>query len=313
MSPETLLAVAVLGANAVNDLLYRKASVGADRKHIYAFYLSAAGASAIIALGLGGISREGWPIAGNMQGMLTSLFYGILAGVLSCTAYLFFLLSFTGRNTAVTATIYRMNMVPGILLAILFLGETPGIGRIIAILLCVAGILYFCGPLKGKAQPLVPTTPAVCDEESTMTAEAAKAAKTAKTGILYSVAAFLSAGVLNFILKLAAVAGVPSFHLLFWRFFTVAAIVLVIMIIRRMPLSAGRHTGLAILSGLVLMTGVWCMLRAFRTGDVSALLPITQMSFIPVALFSRILLKEPLSRRIIPGMAAAMLILWLAG
>lgn len=281
-----ICAVMVLCTNATNDLIFRKASVGTDNRKLYSFYMLAALTSTVFSLGLGVTVDNG------MKWDSTNLLFGLIMGVLSFITYFFFLLSFSGTNTSISVTIYRMNIVPGIILAVLFLNEELDFKRIISILLCLGCILLF--GVVAKENGVINN----CYKKS-------------KVKYLYSIIALSAGGILNYVNKLAAIHNTQSFQLLFWRFLTVAIVSVAVIVIKKSWAVELKNAVLAVISGFVLMAGVWFMLKAFKTGDVAILLPITQLSFIPVSAVSGILYKEPISRKIYPGIIMAIIMIFL--
>ncbi|MRS05854.1 hypothetical protein EG832_21945, partial [bacterium] len=183
MDHNILLALAGAGFNAGNDLLYRKASIMNRSASLLPFYLiSAVSASAIAMLFI--IIKSGW--AGLMFFGTADLFYGAVLGVLSFVTYILYLSSFSGDNTSVCVTIYRMNMVPAILLAVIFMGEVIDLKRGAAIVCCIISMIllgsrHSAGPEKGRK-------------------------------IMLSIGACMTGGVLSFVNKVAMIHGADSFR-----------------------------------------------------------------------------------------------------
>ena len=61
------------------------------------------------------------------------------------------------------------------------------------------------------------------------------------------------------------------------------------------------------LSGLVLLLSVLFTLRAFKTGDVSVVIPIASLSFVFVAVISWTVLKEKINMARVIGVFCAVL------
>ncbi len=271
------LAMGAAICGTFNDLIYRKNKVGSEKQKVWLFYFLSAISSAVycllyILIGKGGFHFD-----------LMTAIYGIAIGFVSFAAYILFLFSFDGINTSVTITIFRMNLIPGIILAIFFLNEAVTWKRIGGIVLCIVGMLVFAyqksdggGRIKTKY-------------------------------LLLSISACLCCGVLDFANKVAAKDGMDSFYIMFWRF-GVVALISFIPLLRSKPgkirLSDVRYP---MLSGFLLMGSVFCTLAALKTGDVSLVIPITQLSFIATAIVSRFAYKEKMTPNKIVGILCGVL------
>ena len=53
-----------------------------------------------------------------------NLKYGLLLGILSYLTYMFYILSFSQKNTSISVTIYRLHMIPAVIFAIIFFNES---------------------------------------------------------------------------------------------------------------------------------------------------------------------------------------------
>lgn len=266
---------ALLGAclNSANDLVYWKSAIGRSAREVYLFYFLSSLFSAVFAM------LSTLMIKGTFTVAAVDVLYGILLGVLSFCAYILFLFSFSGSNTSVSVTIYRLNLIPGIILAVIFLGETISWRRGLGVMLCIASMLLFAGKLRyGLAQ---------------------------KKPLLLSLGACLLGGVLNLMNKVALLHGADSARLLFWRFLSVGLISGVIMWAKKPVRPAAKDVKYAMVSGLLLMSAVFSILTALKTGDVSVIIPITQMAFIIVALISWAFLGEKMNVTKLAGIFCA--------
>lgn len=275
MSIPVILALAGALFNTGNDLLYRKVSLICRRTGPLPFYLISSAAAAVIALiinffKLGGI--------GSVYFGVPDITYGIVLGVLSFVTYILYLMSFSGENTSVSVTIYRMNLIPGILLAVAFLGEVISLRRGAAILLCILSVLLLSS-FKSK----------LLDNRR----------------LLLSIGAFLSGGVLNYVNKVAITHGGNSFKLLFVRFTIVAVLTSIFIVVKKAWVFDVKIVKYAILSGFVLMFSIYFILEALKTGDVGLVLPVTQLSFTLVAISSWVFFKEKASVKNLLGVVVA--------
>lgn len=275
MSHAVLFALLGAGLNSANDLVYWKSAIGRSVKEVYLFYFFSSLFSAVFAL------LSTLLMKGSFAIETVDILYGILLGVLSFCAYILFLFSFSGSNTSVAVTIYRLNLIPGIILAVIFLNETISWRRGLGVILCIASMLLFAGKLRyGLAQ---------------------------KKPLLLSLGACILGGVLNLLNKVAMLHGADSARLLFWRFLAVSLISGVILLTKRPDRPALKDIKYAMISGLLLMLAVLSILTALKTGDVSVIIPITQMAFVIVALISWAFLGEKMTKTKLAGILCAVL------
>lgn len=277
MNISVLLAVAASFTNTWNDLLYRKISKG-DEKKVLFFYGTAAGFSVLFAflwtMIIGKVIRTD----------TMTILYGLIAGVFSFFTYIFYLKSLgCGGNTSSVVTIFRLNSVPAILLAVVFLNETIDIRKGIAILLCLVCVFLF---YENSADP--------SDNQ--------------KKGLLYGSLACVFSGCLNFVNKISVKNGAESLSVLFYRFATVALVVLMILLVKyRKDFHGIKGSEIAkpALSGFILLLAIVLLMEAYKTGDLSVVTPLTNMSFVFVAVICRVFYKEKISLRKWIGIAVA--------
>ena len=273
MDPAVLLALAGACLNSANDLVYWKSAIGRSTREVYSFYFLSSVSSAAFAFSLTLITKGAFAV------VLVDVLYGILLGLLSFSAYILFLFSFSGSNTSVSVTLYRLNLIPGIILAVIFLGETITLRRGFGVMLCIISMLLFSGKLKhGLAQ---------------------------KKPLLLSLGACLSGGLLNLTNKVAIMHGADALRLLVWRFLLVGLISGVILWTRKPTKLTLKDVKYAMVSGLLLMLAVYAILIALRTGDVSVIIPITQLAFVIVALISWAFLAEKMTVAKVAGILCA--------
>jgi uncharacterized membrane protein len=276
MNISVLLALAGAAFNTGNDLLYRKVSLISRNTGPLPFYLMSSAASAVTAFCL--IMLKSSRVR-NMHFGTPDIVYGVILGVLSFVAYILYLMSFNGKNTSISVTIYRMNLIPGILLAVIFMGELISLRRGTAILSCILSVILLGSWGIGRFQD--------------------------KRYLLLSICACMSGGVLNVVNKAAVTNGGNSFNLLFIRFTIVALLTGVFVLVRKTWTFDVKIIKYAILSGLALMFAIYFVLEALKTGDVGLVLPVTQLSFTLVAIASWLLFKEEVNAKKLFGVVLA--------
>lgn len=260
---------AVLGAifNTGNDLVYRRSAVAKPTGEIITFYFFASAASvplaAIVAVAYTGTLTDG----------IGELFFGVALGGLSFGAYLALLLSLAHGSASVAVTIFRLNIIPAIILANALQMETINLKRSIAVALCVTSIILLVG---GGSQK---------ERRETLRRQ------------LISVCACLLGGAATFCNKIAMTEGYAPSRLLFWRFLTVAVITGMYLSIGKSWHLSRDHAKYAPLSGFFMCAALYIILEALRLGDLSVVMPITQLSFVFLTLISWILLRERVTLR----------------
>ncbi|HHW31567.1 MAG TPA: EamA family transporter [Clostridiaceae bacterium] len=279
---------AIVGAvlNAANDLLYRSSSAGKNREQVLSFYFFSSAFSAIISFVAGLFMYKGAIFD------IPSIVYGVILGILSFSSYILFLFSFTGNNTSTAVTIFRLNMIPSIILAVIFLNERISLRRGIGIALSISCIFLIAGfNISSKEE---------------------KKTRLLDKSTIMSLGACLFAGFINFANKLAVNAGTQSFNLLLWRYIVVSLIAgLFLFKERRWEIKAGQWNiskkGLliAFVSSVILWSSIVNMLIAMKTGDVAMIIPITQMAIVIIAVISWLFLKEKMHLRKVAGILLA--------
>jgi uncharacterized membrane protein len=278
MNTAIMLAMTGAAFSAGNDLVYRKASIISQSTGILPFYILSSAASAIIAISFIVVKSGGIK---DLHFGPPDLIYGGVLGVLSFVTYMLYIMSFSGNNTSASVTIYRMNMIPGILLAMIFMDEIINFRRGTAILSSILSLLLLGSWRFGTLQE--------------------------NRYFFLSIGACLSGGVLNFVNKAAIMHGGNSFSLLFIRFALVTLFAGVFIILRKSYRFDIKTIKYASLSGLFLMLGIYFILEAFKTGEVGLVMPIAQLSFPFVAFVSWIFFKEGINAKKVSGLILAIL------
>jgi len=262
--------------SAGNDLVYRKASIVGRKTGPLAFFLMASITSAIIALILNIIQPGGLT---GVRFEIQDLIYGFLLGVVSFVTYILYLLSFSGENTSVSVTIFRMNLIPGIILAVLFMGETISLRRGLAAVCCIISLLLLSPWKTGKLPD--------------------------KRFLLFSLGAFFAGGVLNVVNKAVAVHNTHYFSILGIRFLVVGLLTCVVMLFQKSFKFDRKAVKYSVFSGFFLVISVFLNLEALKTGDVTLVLPVTQLSFTLIVVISWLFFKEKMSIKKMIGIALA--------
>lgn len=268
-----VLALSAALLNTMNDLVYRASSMFAVKKKVYSFYFFSSLFAAIFSLIIIFTKER------VIRFSSIDFQYGVILGVLSFITYFLFLMSFSSSNTSISATIYRLNMIPGIILAVIFLGEDISLRRGIAIVVCLISIILFVGHND--------------------------AGTNYNKYFLFSLGACAVGGILNFMNKVAVQHGGSPLSLLFWRFSTVAILAVILLIIEKGVCFDKDIIKYSSISGFLLLMAIFFVLEALKKGDLSLVLPITQLSFALIAIISWVVLKEKTSLKKIFGVILA--------
>lgn len=274
MNISVMYALLCAGCNMGNDLVFRSAGHKSE-KGIYIFYFLSAVSGALVALALTKIN-------GGIVFSVKDVFYGIIAGILAFAAYLMFLISLSGPDTSIYVTVYRLNIVPAVIIAFVIFQEKADIQRLIAIVLCIAGVMVFFIEKRSK-----------------------KSAN--HRYLIISAGGCILAAMLNVFNKMAVLAGCFPFALLFWRFSTVALVSGIIVIISTENNLSIKNLHKPALSGLFVCFAVFTMMEAMNEGDVSLVLPVSQLSFVPLAVISWIFISDIVKTRKVVGITLAAL------
>ncbi|MDD3840552.1 MAG: EamA family transporter [Clostridia bacterium] len=283
MDRALIFALLTMITNACYDLVYRKSSLlNNNSKDIYSFYFYASFFSAFFAFILNIVMYKGIAIDS------LNLKYGLLLGILSYLTYMFYILSFSQKNTSISVTIYRLHMIPAVIFAIIFFNESISIKRVLGIIICILSILLF-----------------------TITKDTSNNKGDIKS-LMYSTGACICGAILDMINKLAVMNGASTFKLLLCRYAVVSLIALLIMLVRKCDILINKNNfKYALISGFLMVIALCFALEALRIGDVSLVLPVTQMSFILVAIISVIFYKERMDRKKILGIILSIIAIFL--
>lgn len=276
MNIAVVLALSSTVFNTGNDLVFRKASIINRESGSLTFYFIAAIFSAVAAFLMNIVSYRGFS---GLSIDSPVLLFGTINGVLSFLTFLFYMKSFSGENTSVSVTIFRMSMIPSILFAILFLGETISLRRGIAILACIVSVLMLNSWKIGKLPDMKYFIP--------------------------SLIAFFTGGMLSLMNKVAIGKGCDAFSLILVRFIVVSILAGMLLVIQKSFHYNKKVLKYAAASGFLLVMGIYLMLESMKTGDLALVLPIGQLSFVMVVVISWLFLKEKMTRIKIIGVFMA--------
>ena len=215
-----------------------------------------------------------------------TLVWGLISGFFSVSANLLLIEAMTYQEAGVCATIYRLNLVAVVIGAILLLGETFSIIKLLGVFMAVVAVLFFARSKGGGTHSL-------SQRHLGLLLVLAAAVLRAGMGLSYKYA-FLNgadANGITWINSFCWIGGGLVYTL--WREPNA-------QIFTRKPWFYGISSGL-LLSGIVFF-----MAASLRYGDASVVLPIAQMSFLGTAFLGTVMLKESLSGRKIMGIIAGL-------
>lgn len=269
-----LFALASLLCAAVNDMLFKLYARKRRPVGIYVATIGLVWAAVFAALGPPSALAATWR---------ATLFWGIFSGTLGALANLLFIWALRRHEVGTCATIYRLNLAPAAILAVVLLAETVSWAKAIGVGAAVVAVLLFSngGPRSetfhlGRGLGLVVS------------------------------ASLLRAG-MGVTWKCGLVDGVNLYWLLAVNglVWLVSGLVYHAFEARQdAPLTRktwwyGAGSGLAV-CGIALF-----VMLALQRGEASVILPISQLSFCLTSLLGVLLLREAVTGRKIAGTACA--------
>lgn len=208
-----------------------------------------------------------------------ALVWGLLAGVLGVVANLLFLLALSGGEVGSCATVYRLNLVPATLLAVVLLGEELTLRRALAVSAALGAVAVLAGPRQGISWRWLVLAVAACLARAGM-------------GLAYKQGLMLGAGTERLLFVNGAV----------WL--GGALLWMAIAERRARPWQRADLTwGLG--SGVLISGNVLFLTLALARAPLSDVLPITQLGFVATALAATLLFSEALTRRKLAALALA--------
>jgi drug/metabolite transporter (DMT)-like permease len=281
MSKAVIFALTAMMLITVNDILYSKTLRNTDIKSILIFYVFSSLASFAAILAINGFTsiNEGAPVLPDSN----EIIIGSITGLLAVGTYLFYFLSISlGQSSSLSVTVFRLNLIPSVLFSVIFLNEKPGWLLSVAILLCVLSILLMRENKSG--------------------------ALTMNLQLIYSLAACFLAAVLNTVNSSAAkTEGLSSPGLLLVRSATAAAVSVILLLVPKVRQGVTLKNFLTGgICGVILSAELFVALEALKNGTVSSVIPITQLSFVVVAIYFWAFEKQrPALRKMISIISAA--------
>ncbi|HYB73269.1 MAG TPA: DMT family transporter [Candidatus Sulfotelmatobacter sp.] len=214
-----------------------------------------------------------------------AILWGLVAGVLSFVATYSFLRSLQapGGQVTVNAPIYRLNLVVAAILAILFLGERLTWHKAAGLLLAAGAVLLL--------------------SEFSFRRLGARPG-----GVGWAFLAMAAFGLLLFVYKIGVMLGAPPPLLIFGQFCALTTIALCYATWveggLRLTRTIWAH---APICGVLNSSGRVLLAWALQSGEASATVPVSQMSFVFTFLLAAPLFGEPITRRKAAGLLAAVL------
>lgn len=226
-----------------------------------------------------------WAVATGSLRWSPGILLGPLAGVLAFVATYAFLRSLQapGAQVGVNAAIYRLNLAVTALLAIVVLGEGLTAAKVAGLVLAVVAVLLLTEPSARRAPRSV-------------------------GGVGWAGLAMVAFGLVLFLYKVGVIFGAPPPLLIFGQFSSLTIISFCWATWReggvRFTPTIWMHApacGVLNSSGRVLL--VW----ALTSGEASAAVPVSQMSFVFTFLLAAPLFGEAVTPRKLGGLVAAVL------
>ena len=267
-------ALASLGFAGVNDLVFKK--FGNKPRSVGLFLVGVGIVWTSFFLGLAVVRH-------TCEVTRSTLLIGSIAGVLSALANILLIEGMKRSSAAIAATIYRLNLVFVVLLAVLFLGESMSWPRAAGTALAIAAVMLFSLP-----------------SEKTKSTNIA-----AKFIALLVLASFLRACV-GISFKVAGTWAVSDemFLSVTGVWWSIAGIIYFLLREREMRCTRAVVRYAAI-SGALICGIVFFLKLAVNIADASVAVTISQFSFLVTAPLSAIVLRERFAARKLAGIALA--------
>jgi uncharacterized membrane protein len=226
-----------------------------------------------------------WAVATGGFRWSHGLLFGPVAGVLAFVATYAFLRSLQapGSQVGVNAAIYRLNLAVTALLAIVFLGERITAAKAAGLVLAVAAVLL-------------------------LTETSARRATLSAAGVGWACLAMVAFGLVLFLYKVGVTFGAPPALLIFGQFCALTTISVYYANwreggLRFTPTIWGHAPACGVLNGSGRVLLAWALI----SGEASAAVPVSQMSFVFTFLLAAPLFGEPVTPRKLSGLVAAIL------
>jgi drug/metabolite transporter (DMT)-like permease len=208
-----------------------------------------------------------------------AIVWGLLAGLLGVAANLLFLVALGGGEVGSVATVYRLNLVPATLLAVVLLGEDLTLQRALAVSAALGAVAALAGPRQGVGWRWLVLAIAACLARAGM-------------GLAYKQGLLMGAGTERLLFVNGAVWLGGS---LLWT----------VLAERRARAWRGSDLSWGLLSGLLISGNVLFLTMALARAPLSDVLPVTQLGFVATALAATLLFGEALTVRKVAALALA--------
>ena len=226
-----------------------------------------------------------WALATGSLRWNRAILFGPVAGVLAFVATYAFLRSLQapGGQVSVNAAVYRLNLAVAAVLAIVFLGESVTAPKVAGLVLAVTAVLL-------------------------LTETSARRATPSARGIGWAGVATVAFGLVLFLYKVAVGIGAPPALLILGQFSSLTTIAFCWATWReggvRFTRAIWTH---APVCGVLNSSGRVLLAWALTSGEASAAVPVSQMSFVFTFLLAAPLFGEPVPPRKLGGLLAAVL------
>jgi uncharacterized membrane protein len=277
---EKLFAVIGMLANAGKDTVFKvvagEEAVRPGAGRVTLFYALKGAMIVVLALSI-------LLVTGRSLYNSVSLLYSLPLGVCTFITYMLALRSLVQGDASVNVTTYRLNFIPTSVIAVLFLGETLSVRKLLGSVLCLAAIAVFFVGTRTRGEKHVKNT-----------------------GLPYALLTLLFMAVLNTLNKLALNAGASIMHLVMYRYVIVCLLGGGTLLVRRQSAApSGRLALASAVCAVLMVVSLSFMLRAMAGSDLTLIMPIAQLSFLFTALLSFLFLKEKMNLLKAVGIAAA--------
>lgn len=207
----------------------------------------------------------------------STLLWGCISGLMSAGGNLLLIEGMARQSAGLCSLIYRLNMVPVVIGAAVFLGELPSMTQYIGIVLALFAIILFQWGGSGNGGSRKWALQAIM-------IVAAAAVMRACMGLSYKYG-FLHGADRNM---------VPFINSLFW---IVGGVLYAVIRERGFMKFDRKLAGYGALSGILVAGIVFFMAASVYYGKAAVVLPLAQMSFIGTFILGVVFLKEKFSKK----------------
>ncbi len=276
MHIEFVLAGGALVCAGVSDFVYRRAALAGVAAHDLMLVQSSSYGVLVLLFGI---------MTHTLQFDHGAL-WGALAGVFAFTGYYSFARSVQAGAVSRHAAVFRLNFVVTAVLAIVFLGETLSLLK-----------------LLGMAFALLAAWLLIAARGATSLA-GAPAPRAALPRVLIATTAV---GIASLIYKIGMRAGSTAAGLLVSQACVVIGLSMLTCLRQRGHIRPSlRAVPFGLMTAVLLACAFTLLILALATGEASVIVPMSQMGFVVTALLGVVFLREPVDRQAVIGFACAM-------